>query len=40
MSSLSDIRLPLDSGQIYHIYNKGNDGQLIFYNDAPRNRQN
>jgi REP element-mobilizing transposase RayT len=31
MSSLADIRTPLDPDQFYHIYNRGNGGRLIFY---------
>jgi len=30
MSSLQDITLPLETDQCYHIYNRGNAGQLIF----------
>ena len=33
MSSLSDTRTPLNPDQFYHIYNRGNGGQLIFYQE-------
>lgn len=33
MSTLKDITLPLDPNQYYHIFNRGNNGQWIFYKD-------
>ena len=33
MSTLKDVTTPLNPDQYYHIFNRGNGGQWIFYKD-------
>ena len=34
MTAKQDISIPLETGAAYHIYNRGNNKQVIFYNDG------